>query len=85
MALSKRTYVSGKTVITAENLNEIQDSIIALENNGSVTPHIGDNGNWYLGNTDTGKPSRGATRKANLEKAGYDYNAVQNRVNEILS
>lgn len=24
-----------------------------------ITPTIGDNGNWYLGNTDTGKPSRG--------------------------
>ena len=24
-----------------------------------ITPHIGDNGNWYIGNTDTGKPSRG--------------------------
>ena len=24
-----------------------------------VTPTIGDNGNWYLGTTDTGKPSRG--------------------------
>lgn len=32
MALSKRTYVGGTTIITAENLNEIQDSIIALEN-----------------------------------------------------
>lgn len=28
---------------------------------GGITPHIGDNGNWYLGATDTGKPSRGAT------------------------
>ena len=26
-----------------------------------ITPHIGNNGNWYLGTTDTGKPSRGAT------------------------
>ena len=26
-----------------------------------ITPHIGDNGHWYLGTTDTGKPSRGAT------------------------
>lgn len=26
-----------------------------------ITPHIGDNGNWYLGMTDTGKPSRGET------------------------
>ena len=25
----------------------------------SVIPHIGDNGNWYIGSTDTGKPSRG--------------------------
>ncbi len=26
-----------------------------------ITPTIGPNGNWYLGGTDTGKPSRGAT------------------------
>lgn len=26
-----------------------------------ITPHIGDNGHWYLGAEDTGKPSRGAT------------------------
>lgn len=25
-----------------------------------ITPHIGDNGNWYLGDEDTGNPSRGA-------------------------
>lgn len=24
-----------------------------------VTPHIGPNGNWWVGNTDTGFPSRG--------------------------
>lgn len=24
-----------------------------------TTPHIGENGNWYLGDTDTGNPSRG--------------------------
>lgn len=64
MALTKRNYVSGETVITAKNLNEIQDSIIALEDtvgDDGAIPHIGDNGNWYIGNTDTGKPSRGAT------------------------
>lgn len=26
-----------------------------------ITPTIGSNGHWYLGTTDTGKPSRGAT------------------------
>lgn len=29
-----------------------------------ITPHIGDNGNWYFGSTDTGNPSRGATGPA---------------------
>lgn len=44
MALKKTTYVSGSTIITAENLNDIQDSVISLENTertsisgGSVT------------------------------------------------
>ena len=29
-----------------------------------ITPTIGDNGNWYLGDTDTGKPSRGENGQA---------------------
>lgn len=32
MALNKVNYVDGETVITAENMNDIQDAIIALEN-----------------------------------------------------
>ena len=36
-------------------------SMADLEGADGITPHIGDNGNWYLGATDTGKPSRGAT------------------------
>lgn len=31
MALEKREYTDGETVITAENMNAIQDAIIALE------------------------------------------------------
>lgn len=37
-----------------------------------VTPHIGDNGHWYLGTTDTGKPSRGATGAPGKDGAGMD-------------
>lgn len=37
MALNKVTYVDGETVITAENLNDIQDSIIDLEQGGTIT------------------------------------------------
>ncbi len=32
-----------------------------LKGTDGTTPHIGENGNWYIGDTDTGKPSRGAT------------------------
>lgn len=31
MSLSKVTYVDGKTVISAKNLNDIQDAVVALE------------------------------------------------------
>ena len=36
-----------------------------------LTPTIGENGNWYLGNTDTGKPSRG--EKGDTPQKGTDY------------
>ena len=36
-----------------------------------LTPTIGDNGNWYLGDTDTGKPSRGD--KGAGGKSAYQY------------
>lgn len=37
MALNKVNYVDGETVITAENLNNIQDAIIELEQGGTIT------------------------------------------------
>ena len=40
----------------AATVEYVKDKIAS----GGVTPHIGDNGNWYIGPTDTGKPSRGA-------------------------
>lgn len=45
-----------------------------------ITPTIGDNGNWFLGATDTGKPSRGATGDTGAQgpagtdgKSAYQY------------
>lgn len=42
MALTKRNYVSGETVITAENLNDIQDAIVALEGKGLTKEEVVD-------------------------------------------
>ena len=44
----------------------LPDTYVVPEQGGEagkdgITPTIGTNGNWYLGETDTGKPSRGAT------------------------
>lgn len=47
-----------------------------------VTPHIGDNGNWFIGSTDTGKPSRGAST---AEDISYTLSEdVQNEFPDIV-
>ena len=51
-----------------------------------LTPTIGDNGNWYLGNTDTGKPSRG--EKGDTPQKGTDYWTAADQqaiVNDVLA
>ena len=32
---------------------------VGKDGEDGITPHIGDNGNWYIGDIDTGKPSKG--------------------------
>lgn len=48
---------------TWENLIAIEELKGGTGKDGKdgITPTIGENGNWYLGDEDTGKPSRGAT------------------------
>lgn len=49
-----------------------------------VTPTIGDNGNWYIGSTDTGKPSRGKTGPAGTPgKDGAGMNITGATVGQI--
>lgn len=51
-----------------------------------LTPTIGNNGNWYLGETDTGKPSRGD--KGDTPQKGTDYWTAadqQSIVNDVLA
>ena len=45
----------------------IDEALAAAKESGEfdgITPTIGDNGNWFLGDTDTEKPSRGADGKS---------------------
>lgn len=57
---------SGKTTtisVDGADIATVEDGVDGkpgAAGSDGITPHIGDNGNWYLGDTDTGKPSRGA-------------------------
>lgn len=42
-----------------------------------ITPHIGANGNWYLGNVDTGVPAAGKTAYQYAQDGGYEGTEVQ--------
>ncbi|WWU65456.1 hypothetical protein QJR26_03610 [Clostridium baratii] len=44
-----------------DKINEIPEQGPPGEN--GITPHIGENGNWFIGSEDTGKPSRGKDGK----------------------
>ena len=77
-----------------DELDKISVSNGKLQYNGSnvglkgdkgtngTTPHIGDNGNWYLGTTDTGKPSRGA--KGDPGKNGNDASVTEANITSAL-
>jgi hypothetical protein len=61
------TDKSGTTTATVTNGKDGKDGkngtngTDGTDGTDGITPTIGANGNWYLGNADTGKPSRGAT------------------------
>ena len=48
--------ITDKNGTTTATVNDGQDG---QPGQNGITPTIGNNGNWYLGTTDTGKPSRG--------------------------
>lgn len=56
---------------TADGKLKYNGSDVGLKGTNGITPHIGENGNWYIGSTDTGKPSRGEKGKTPVK--GTDY------------
>lgn len=63
-----------KTFVTDDQLDETNEQLEDLERKfeeagpgepgeNGITPHIGLNGNWFIGETDTGMPSRGEQGK----------------------
>lgn len=68
MAYTKRGFTDGN-VLYAHQLIAMEDAIIKNENDiknieltpgeDGITPHIGENGNWFIGDTDTGVRAEG--------------------------
>lgn len=66
-AESKPTYTAEEVgAVGNDELSDAIDTALAqakasgqFDGKDGVTPTIGSNGNWYIGSTDTGKPSRG--------------------------
>lgn len=58
-----RTFLDNKDGEEIDRrLDELEENGGAAGENG-ITPHIGLNGNWFIGETDTGMPSRGEQGK----------------------
>ena len=59
---------------TADGNSWVVKEKCTLRGTDGTTPHIGANGNWYIGDTDTNKPSRGATGATGAKgEKGDDY------------
>ena len=65
VAAINEALTTGGEIAPAEVQRIVEDYLKAnppgtvSDGKDGITPTIGKNGNWYLGNTDTGKPSRG--------------------------
>ena len=66
VAAINEALTAGGEIAPAEVQRIVEDYLKAnppgtgADGKDGITPTIGKNGNWYLGSTDTGKPSRGA-------------------------
>ena len=64
-----KTGPQGEQGIQGQKGDPGKDGATGPAGKDGITPTIGENGNWYLGDEDTGKPSRGATGPAGPDGA----------------
>lgn len=57
----EKRFVKSVNGMTPDENGNVAIQASAGEPKDGITPHIGDNGNWFIGDTDTGMPSRGET------------------------
>ncbi len=65
------TIVDGYWCIDGVNTNV---NAVGLKGDNGITPHIGDNGNWFIGDTDTNVPAKGSVDGVAFE-VDQEYNS----------
>ena len=58
-AVGTRGYSAYEVAVINGYIGTEEEWLASLEGEDGITPTIGDNGNWFLGDVDTGLPSRG--------------------------
>lgn len=58
-AVGERGYSAYEIALQNGYIGTEEEWLASLEGEDGVTPHIGDNGDWFIGEIDTGLPSRG--------------------------
>lgn len=87
--------------VELSNVNELETDILATGPRGEngITPTIGENGNWFIGDTDTGLPSRGPQGEpgegvtleevtaitGNTEELQTESKIIVGAINEVLN
>lgn len=72
-------FADGETFQQKFNNGELkgQDGVSGAD---GITPHIGDNGNWFIGETDTNKPSQGTNgTDGKTPVKGVDYFTAEDK------
>ena len=68
-----------------QNTDVVEEPVEVIEQPSIEEPQTSYNIDMIVDEVLEGKWGSGDKRKQNLEAAGYDYNTIQNRVNEILT
>lgn len=79
-------HISEEGILSWENNKgyENPEPVKVLGENG-ITPHIGENGNWFLGETDTGISGKGAQISVDYTEEGTYVHVIQpDGTNEVV-
>ncbi|MCC0707191.1 hypothetical protein [Clostridioides sp. ES-S-0190-01] len=68
-----------------KTVQEFIESLKGSKGDTGVTPSIGENGNWFIGENDTGKPSRGEIGDLNIDTSFSELETESKKILEAIN